>query len=213
MFMLTGHPIIWSFTGSGQQRANVDGRHNNTKPEIMNATGTAVSLINKALGQSGVHNFAPFYPRMFILPHTGNIFIAQPLYSSAVKLFSQGGTSDMGTANEEDVNPPYANVMDNSMFYDIATGNVVAAFPGPQNVEQLYLDPRFTSQETTGVLLPLLHEENYAPRVLLSGAPQPVVADLTVGTGIVNAWTATPTPRDHRTASSPRRRSSLPAML
>ena len=191
IFMLTGHPIIWSFTGSGQQQANVDGRHNNTKPEVMNPTGTAVSLINKALGQSGVHDFAPFYPRMFTMPHTGNVFIAQPLYSSAVKLFSQGGTASLGTSNEADVDPPYTNVMDNSMFYDQKAENVTATFPGPQNIDPMYLDPYFTSQETTGVLLPLLHEENYAPRVLLAGASQPLIADLTVGVGITNSWTPT----------------------
>lgn len=188
IFIQTGHPLIWNFTESSQQEQNFDARHNNTKPEIMNPSGTAVALINKALGQSGVHSFAPFYPRMFTMPHTGNVFIAQPLYSSAVKLFSQGGTNEMGTDNIEDVQPPYSNVMDNSMFYDVKAQNVTEGFAGPQNLDPMYLDPYYTSQETTGVLLPLLHQENYAPSVLLAGAPRPVVANLAQGPGIINAW-------------------------
>jgi len=193
VFIQTGHPLIWNFTGTNptQEQANVDVRHNNTKPEIMTASGNAVNLINKALGQSGVHDFAPYYPRMFTMPHTATIFIAQPLYSSAVKLFSQGGTADMGTDNVEDVQPPYSNVMDNSIFYDRIATTVTGGFPGPQHFDNLYLVPNFTSQNSTGVLLPLLHDNGYAPRVLLAGAPQAVVASLTVGSGVVNSWQAT----------------------
>jgi hypothetical protein len=189
VFIQTGHPIIWNF--AGQQEVNFDIRHNNTKPEIMSPSGNFISIIDKALGQSGVHSFAPFYPRMFLMPHTGNIFIAQPLYSSEVKLFSEGGTLELGTDNIEDVRPPYSNVMDNSFFYDLKTRNVPAGFLGPQRIDGLYLEPHFTSQNATGVLLPLLHESNYAPRVLLAGAPQPVVANLTVGSGITNSWIPT----------------------
>ena len=37
VFALCGHPIIWEFTGSSldQEKPNVDARHNNTKPEIL----------------------------------------------------------------------------------------------------------------------------------------------------------------------------------
>ncbi|KAH2149712.1 hypothetical protein KXW37_002572, partial [Aspergillus fumigatus] len=68
---------------------------------------------------------------------------------------------------------------------------VTAGFQGPQKFDDIYLEPLYTSQGTTGVLLPLLHDENYAPHVLLAGAPQPVVASLTLGPGITNSWMPT----------------------
>jgi hypothetical protein len=201
VFMLAGHPLIWQYTGQpGKQlQSTVDVRHSNTTPEILDPSGTSIILIAKSLGQNGAHDFCPFYPRIFLMPHTGNLFIAQPLYGSQVVMQLPGvATTGVTTTNPTDVSPDYtSNVMNNSIYYDIEKQDVVHSFQGPQFFDTLYLVPDFTSQPTTAVLLPLLHEENYKPRVLLAGAVWALIADLEIGPGITNAWQHT-APRNLR---------------
>jgi hypothetical protein len=91
-----------------------------------------------------------------------------------------------------DTSPPYdIDVMDNSLFYDVAAQKVTRAFPGPQNSDKLYVNRFFTSQETTSVMLPLLHEENYHARVLIAGAVLPLIADLAPQDPTSLQWTNT----------------------
>jgi hypothetical protein len=188
---MCGHPLISQFT-SGLE--NFDIRHNNTKPEVYNPKGNTWTLINKPLGTDQTHNYAPYYPRLHVIPHTGEVFIVQPLYSNRVRPFDAANPlcgplptneqphwqgDGLCTPNPLDVAPPYSvSVKDNSLFYNVATQEVTRAFPGPQTLEAIYLDPTFTSQETSSVLLPLLHEENYHPRVLLCGGVKSLIADL-----------------------------------
>src|SRR5262249_31025605 len=81
-------------------------------------------------------------------------------------------------------------------FYSVTTHDVTRAFPGPQLLDPIYLDPRFTSQETTSVLLPLHHEENYHPRVLVCGGPKALIADLALAAPHTPPLTKT-APRQH----------------
>jgi hypothetical protein len=81
--------------------------------------------------------------------------------------------------------------MDASLLYSVDTQEVTRAFPGPQVADALYVDRFFTSQETTSVMLPLLHEENYHPRVLVCGAVNALIADLTPVGDAPPQWVAT----------------------
>jgi hypothetical protein len=194
---MCGHPLISEFTGS---LTDFDVRHNNTKPEIFDPNTETWTLINKALGADQAHDYAPYYPRLHVVPHSGEVFIVQPLYSKMVKQYNQGDPQctapapgqDLCSQYSQDTNPPYAvDVMDKSLFYEITKQQVTHAFTGPQNVEPLYVDRFYTSQETTSVLLPLLHEENYHPRVLICGAVQALIADLAPANPALLQWTAT----------------------
>ena len=193
---LTGHPLISNFTGS---LLDFDVRHNNTKPELFDPATRQWSLINKALGVDQAHDYAPYYPRLHLVPHTGEVLVVQPLYSKLVVDYDPASPQcrqpaagqDLCSVNPLDTHPPYSvDVMDKSLFYDVNAANVTRAFPGPQNADQLYLDRFFTSQETTSVMLPLLHEENYHPRVMICGAAQPLIADLDPGTTLIE-WKPT----------------------
>ena len=194
---MCGHPLISNFTGN---LADFDIRHNNTKPEVFDLRSRTWTLINKALGVDQAHDYAPYYPRLHVLPHTGEVFVVQPLYSRQVVAFSQGNPmcttpppgQDLCSQNPKDTHPPYSvNVMDNSLCYDVASKEVARAFPGPQEIEPLYVNQFFTSQETTSVMLPLLHEEGYHPRVLICGAPRSLIADLEPPSAGELRWTAT----------------------
>jgi hypothetical protein len=180
VFAHAEHPLIWQFTGTspGDEEVNVDIRYNNTKPEILDETTGTWRLINKALGVDEAHGFVPYYPRLHVRPHSGDIFCVQPLYSHMVVPEREGSDPNLMTSNPLDLNPPYIDVMDKSFFYNTATSTVTCAFPGPQMIDPLYLDRFFTSQPTTSVLLPLLHEENYFPKGLVCSAVQALIADL-----------------------------------
>ncbi|MEU5536881.1 galactose oxidase-like domain-containing protein [Streptomyces sp. NPDC020362] len=171
---LTGHPLIGQY---GDRYYDYDERHNNTKPEIHHQQSNSWQGVDKQLGVSGAHDYAVYYPRLHVLPHTGEVFVVQPLYSRLVTTNPQSG--NLYSANPDDTSPPYAvDVMDKSLCYDAGARQVTRAFTGPQAIDGMYLDRFFTSQPTTSVLLPLHHEENYRPRVLACGAQQAVVTDL-----------------------------------
>jgi hypothetical protein len=122
--------------------------------------------------------------------HIGDLFIVQHIYSSHVTYPIPSIIPilpRLQSPNILDTNPPYSNVMDNSFFYNVGAQNVIHPFAGPQHLEPLYLESTFTSQPTTAVLLPLLHEENYKLRVLLTSAVEALVVDLEIGTRITNA--------------------------
>ncbi len=193
---ICGHPLISNFTGNLQ---DFDIRHNNTKPEIFNRNGTW-TLIDRALGADQAHDYAPYYPRLHVVPHTGEVFVVQPLYSAQVvaqdpsnpNCVTPPPSQDLCSDNPVDTKPPYSvDVMDKSLFYDVPSQLVTRSFPGPQNFDPLYLDRFFTSQETTSVLLPLLHEEDYHPRVLIAGAVAPLIADLSPQGSTPLQWTNT----------------------
>ena len=198
VMVMCGHPLIAEFTTSS---TNFDIRHNNTKPEVYDPRTNTWMLINKPLGADQTHNFAPYYPRLHIIPHTGEVFIVQPLYSSQIRDYvpqdprcrpTKNGGDGLCSENPLDTNPPYTtSVKDNSLFYNVSTQDVTRAFPGPQTLEAIYLNPGFTSQETTSVLLPLLHEENYHPRVLICGGVQSLIADLSPDSTVPLQWKAT----------------------
>lgn len=198
VMVMCGHPLIAEFTTSS---TNFDIRHNNTKPEVYDPRTNTWMLINKPLGADQTHNFAPYYPRLHIIPHTGEVFIVQPLYSSQIRDYvpqdprcrpTKNGGDGLCSENPLDTNPPYTtSVKDNSLFYNVSTQDVTRAFPGPQTLEAIYLDPGFTSQETTSVLLPLLHEENYHPRVLICGGVQSLIADLSSDSTVPLQWKTT----------------------
>ncbi|MGW2815629.1 galactose oxidase-like domain-containing protein [Streptomyces sp. NPDC001415] len=174
VFALTGHPLIGMY---GDRFYDYDNRHNNTKPEIYRQQNNAWQGVDKQLGVSGAHDYAVYYPRLHVLPHTGEVFVVQPLYSRLVTTNPQSG--NLYSANPEDTSPPYAvDVMDKSLCYNPVAKQVTRAFTGPQAIDGMYLDRFFTSQPTTSVMLPLHHEENYRPRVLACGAQQAVVTDL-----------------------------------
>jgi len=186
---MCGHPIISddTYRPPGQQPLpiNFDDRHNNTKPEIFDLSSNAWALINRALGVSGAHDYAPFFPRMHVVPFTGEVLIVQPLYSSTVispwnaTLQQYNQNPNLWTLNEPDVSPNYsANVIDSSMFYNVASQDVPRAFMGPQARDRMYVNPIYATQWTSSVMLPLLHEENYHARVMICGATQPLIADL-----------------------------------
>jgi hypothetical protein len=107
--------------------------------------------------------------------------------------------NNLCSSDPNDTNPPYSiDVMDKSLFYNVDTHEVTRAFLGPQydvnrdpHGDNLYVDRFFTSQETTSVMLPLLHEENYHPRVLLCNAVQPLIADLAPTDPNTLQWAAT----------------------
>jgi hypothetical protein len=196
VFAICGHPLISKFTNNLQ---DFDIRHNNTKPEIFTREGSW-SLIDKALGTDQAHDFAPYYPRLHVVPHTGEVFTVQPLYSTMVipedpgnpKCVNPPPGQDLCSANPLDTSPPYAiDVMDKSLFYDVPTQQVTRAFAGPQTFDALYLDRFYTSQETTSLMLPLLHEENYHPRILAAGAVGPLIADLAPQPPAALQWIAT----------------------
>jgi hypothetical protein len=140
------------------------------------------------LGVDSAHDYAVFYPRLHVIPHTGEVFIVQPLYSSSVTYSPDCAFSlypNLCSPNPEDTDPLYGiNVMDMSLFYDVDTQLVTRAFLGPPLPDTnnpnnpSYVDPLYTSQETSSIMLPLLHEENYHPRVLICNAMQPYIADL-----------------------------------
>jgi hypothetical protein len=81
--------------------------------------------------------------------------------------------------------------MDNSIFYNVKTETVIGGFRGPQFFDANYLNPTYTSQQTSGVLLPLLHKENYKARVLLTGAFKPLIVDLDESSPQTIAWRET----------------------
>lgn len=174
VFALTGHPVIGKY---GKDDFDFDKRHNNTQPELFAPTTTSWSLIEKQLGVSQAHDYAVYYPRLFVVPHTGEVFCVQPLYSKTVTSDPASGT--LYSPNPADTAPPYSvDVMDKSFFYNVNTQQVTRAFTGPQVIDPMYVDPMFTSQMTSSVLLPLRHEENYRARVLVCDAVRPLVADL-----------------------------------
>ncbi len=176
---MCGHPLIDQFTQNPQ---DFDDRHNNTKPEVFNTTTNSWILINKALGASNCHDYAVFYPRLHVVPHTGEVFIVQPLYSNTIMPSGPqctDPTGNMCSENPNDTHPPYTvDVKYKSLFYDVNTQQVTRVFAGPQIIDGMYLNPMYTSQQTTSVMLPLLHDENYHPRVLLCNTIQPLIADL-----------------------------------
>src|SRR5208283_2630275 len=197
VFAICGHPLIYNFTKNLQ---DFDIRHNNTKPEVFNSLTGTWTVINKALGTDQAHDYAPYYPRLHIVPHTGEVLIVQPLYSKQVVPYDQRIPNctapppgqDLCSQNPLDTDPPYnIDPMDNTLFYDVGTQQVTRAFPGPQHSDALYVDRFFTSQETTSVMLPLLHEENYHSRVLLAGATLPLIADLAPQSPTPLQWTNT----------------------
>jgi hypothetical protein len=188
----TGHPQIEIDLSTMQNRNNNDARHNNTTPEIFDGSSNQWQIISKALGVDGAHDYSIYYPRMHTVPHTGEVFIVQPLYSTKVippdpnNQYCQGEDPETGlnlcTANPADLMPPYnLDVKDKSLFYDCAAKQVTRAFPGP--IDQMYTSRFYTSQPTSSVMLPLLHEENYHPRVMICGASIPMIADLMPAVG------------------------------
>jgi hypothetical protein len=143
-----------------------DYRHNNNTPEIFSLGAGAWDLL-PALGEGLDHDFAVFFPRVFVLP-TGLLLIAQPLFESG---------------------PHTAN----SLIYDPYGRTVVTSFPGPQlsmgNGD--YLNPGYAAQHTTGALLPLLPEDGYAVRVLLVGGANARITTITAGSEGSSAWAVT----------------------
>jgi galactose oxidase-like protein len=180
---MCGHPLNQK-TATG----DYDGRHNNTKPEIFEWWKRSWRLINKPLGAAYCHDYAPYYPRLHVLPHSGDILTVQPLYSRKVQMQIAGG---FATTDNRDVMPPYGiDVMDMTICYDPVRQDVTRAFPGPQSVDPLYVIEN-NSQSTTSVLLPLLPEEKYHPRVLLCGGETALIADLSPQPGAGLEWKPT----------------------
>jgi len=172
---MCGHPLNGEFSGNP---ADFDIRHNNTKPEIYDPAANAWQLVGKELGVSQAHDYTPYYPQVFVVPGTGELFIVQPLYSRLVVPPQGGPDPNLWSANESDTNPPYGiDPKDNSIFYDVDARAITRSFAGPQALDSRYVD-HLNSQETTAVMLPLLHQDGYHPRILLCGAPQPLIADL-----------------------------------
>jgi len=132
------------------------------------------------------------------VPHTGEVFIVQPLYSSKVRDAStdplcaptipRSPEEGWCSYNHLDTHPPYTvGVMDKSLFYNPYTQDVTRAFDGPPRPYSGY----HTSQPTTAVMLPLLHDEKYQPRVLVCGAEKALIADLAPMGGAALQWTPT----------------------
>ena len=192
---LCGHPLIGTLTTP----SDYDIRHNNTKPELFDPATAVWTLVTTQLGVDQAHDYAPYYPRMHIVPHTGEVFIVQPLYSRLVipwtpseQCYNPDPGKDLCSENPLDTSPSYGQaVMDASLFYDVANATVTRAFPGPQIADPLYLDQLYTSQQTTSVMLPLLHEENCHPRVMICGAAQPLIADLQPPNDATPEWAPT----------------------
>jgi len=182
-----GHPVIGFFS----EFSGFDTRHNNTTPEVFDPANNAWTVIDTALGVSEAHDYAPYYPRMHVIPGSGDVLVVQPLYSKTVT-YSDPPKTNLESSNPLDTAPPYhVDVKDNSLFYSVTTRQVTAGFPGPQSLDPIYLNTLFTSQQTTSVMLPLLHEENYRPFVLLCGAVQPLIADLAPSSEPIR-WIPTP---------------------
>jgi hypothetical protein len=94
---MCGHPLIGSLVDPTNP-VYYDERHNNTIPECYDPANpnqwtpvgqtlpTGPHPWGIALGADGAHDYAPFYPRLHIVPQTGEVFIVQPLYSRLVML-------------------------------------------------------------------------------------------------------------------------------
>ncbi len=187
-FALCGHPLIGQFAKTAD---DADPRHNNATPELFHPATNDWHSTQKPLGAEYTHNYAPFYPRLHIMPHTGDIFCVQPLYSKKIT-YQAGPDPDLVTWVEADIIPPYdIKPIDNSFFYDSKSIAITKDFTGPQALEEFYVNRFFTSQPTSSVLLPLLHEENYHPRVLLTGGVQALMADLSPVAPAQSAWKPT----------------------
>jgi hypothetical protein len=91
----------------------------------------------------------PNYPRAHLLP-TGDVLLASPAPDMTTNTLTVGRTPWSGTYNE-----------------------VCDFEPGIDGIDREYMDYHEQS-----VLLPLLHERNFAPRVLLCGGRQPWLLDL-----------------------------------
>jgi len=186
---MCGHPSI-PYIYTDDFREDDDYRHNNTKPEIFNIATMSWRVIDKALGVVGSDVFIPYYPRVHVVPHTGEIFIVQPMYSDDVKICEAFDIPAGCSSIDSDIHPNYEiDVQDKSLFYNFNTQEVTNAFPGPHLIEDIYLIP--TSQHTSSVMLPLLHDENYHARILITGGRIPLIADLAPFDGSLPSWKPT----------------------
>src|SRR5215831_8891467 len=143
-----------------------DFRHNNNTPEIYSLGAGSWTRLSE-LGEGNDHDFAVFYPRAHVLP-SGLLLIVQPLAETGPHQF-----------NSIVFNP-----------YD-DNDHVVASFPGPQLVNNDYLNPGYAAQPTTSVLLPLLPENDYQASVLLAGASVALITTITPGSEGSSQWVAT----------------------
>ena len=138
-----------------------------------------MQLNPEGIGEGFLHDYAVFYPRVHVLP-SGKLLIVQPLYTTPAN----------GSSNSSGM---YAG---RSLIYDADAQAITASFPGPQNVDPVYVNPGYAAQFTTSALLPLLPESNYLPTVLICGAAKAARATVTPG----SEWNATYTPTSARPA-------------
>ncbi|APR79998.1 galactose oxidase-like protein [Minicystis rosea] len=140
-----------------------DVRHNNNTPERYSPDTDVWSPLlplgepsGRRAGVDPTGYFLVYYPRLFLLP-SGHVFSADPLY-----------TAPDPRANE-------------SIVFEPEQGRIIATHPGPSTVTALrgaYTNEGNTGAHRTAVLLPLLPENGYRPRVLLAGGPEAAIIDL-----------------------------------
>jgi len=128
-----------------------DSRHNNTMLETFDPATKAWTDVGKQADLPAVQTIAnpgPYYPRVHLLPD-GQLFFATPL-----RMLAEG--------------PP---AMHESRRWNPATKQWKNVGSGPG-------DDAYISGAETSVLLPLLPENDYHPRVLLCNGPEPKIIDL-----------------------------------
>ncbi|HEY0313213.1 MAG TPA: galactose oxidase early set domain-containing protein [Allosphingosinicella sp.] len=178
---LCGHPRVYppSFDEaaiSDYPASEDDDRHNNSTPDRYSPSSDSWAQLNvpAGLGESFLHDYEVFYPRVHVLPG-GKLLIVQPLFTSP----DNGSIDDTGA------------LAGKSLVYDPESQTVTASFPGPQLVDGWYLDATTAAQPTSSVLLPLLPETGYQVDILLCGGVQALRATFPAGSEAGASWVPT----------------------
>jgi len=177
---LEGHPRIYPQAydedSSGFPNTLDDFRHDNSAPDRYYPSSDFWAQLGPAsgLGESLLHDYAVFFPRVHVLPN-GKLLIVQPLYTTPAN-----GSID-----------PTGQFAGKSLVYDTDAQAIAASFAGPQNIDPGYLISNTLAQFTSSVLLPLTPQNNYVPTILICNQLQAARATLTPGQEANAAWTPT----------------------
>jgi len=138
-------PTAYDEDSSGFPGTLDDFRHDNSAPDRYYPSSDFWAQLGPAngLGESFLHDYAVFFPRVHVLPN-GKLLIVQPLYTTPAN-------GSIG---------PTGQFAGKSLVYDTDAQAIAASFAGPQNIDPGYLISNTLAQFTTSVLLPLTPQNN-----------------------------------------------------